>query len=120
VNPTVRDAASTAVAVCVLVGLTVRYLLVPYLRDHLVLPIREVQKQVTENHHATPEAPTIPDRIEDVHAEVRALARVMDTHISWSDREHHVMDRKLRALRKQIKRHHPTNGDKAHEQSPGT
>ena|SRR4249919_1690441 len=117
-NPALRDAASTAVAVCVLIGLLVRYVLVPYLMEHVVTPVREVHEQVTENQHASPSAPTLPDRLEDLHSEVRALAHVMDVHMDWSETEQHVMERKLKALRKQIRRHHPTNGDKTDDQIP--
>jgi hypothetical protein len=102
----------TFITVCTIVALATRFILLPYMRDHLVDPVKEVRKQVTENHHATFEQPTLPDRLEDLHSEVRGLARVMDVHMQWSETEHEVMHRKLRALRKTIRRHHPTNGDK--------
>lgn len=94
-------------ALLALLGLAVRYVLVPYLRDHLVGPVQETHKQVTQNRHANPE-PTLLDRLDDVHDDVRRLAdtvaavqavanaaarstagahRRLDQHMSWADVE---------------------------------
>ena len=97
-----RDATTfllgTFLTICVIVGLAVRYVLVPYLRDHLIGPVRETHKQVTENHHQSPDTPTLPDRIEDVAVDVRALTRVMDEHLRWSDRWTSLYERRLDQL----------------------
>ena len=69
---------------CGLVSLAVRYILLPYLKEHLVTPVKQVEKQVTENHHSNAE-PTVLDRIDDVQQEVRALARMFDGHMKWSE-----------------------------------
>lgn len=55
----------TVIALSTLVGLAVRFVLMPYLREHLVKPMRQVEKQVTENHHSNPK-PTILDRLDDI------------------------------------------------------
>jgi hypothetical protein len=99
--------AGALVSVCVLLGLLVRYVLVPYMRDQLVTPVQETHRQVTQNRHANPE-PTVLDRIDDVHDDVRRLAdtvaavqavanaaarstagahRRLDQHMSWADVE---------------------------------
>lgn len=103
-DPTIRDTVSTAFTVALLLGLMVRYVLVPYLRDHLVKPVEDVRAQVSDNHHATAETPTLPDRIEDVHTEVRALARVMDVHMSWSEEKSALVDRELSLIKRKLKR----------------
>ena len=117
---TIQWSLATLLAGLMLLGLAIRYVLVPYLRDHLVNPVKEVQKQVTENHHASPEQPTVLDRIEDVHQEVKALAHVMDTHMEWSEREHAVVSRKLKALRRQAQRQQQHRTGETHEPSSTT
>jgi len=107
----VRDALATALTVLIITGLGVRYILVPYLRDNLVRPVKDVRRQVTENHHDAPGRPTVLDRIEDVHDEIRALAHVMDQHMSWSERQASLVDRKIKALRKQAQRRKRDNDD---------
>lgn len=97
------------VSMCVLLGLLVRFVLVPYLRDSLVTPVQETHRQVTQNRHANVE-PTVLDRIDDVHdavkrlgdtvAAVQAVAnaaarssagahRRLDQHTAWADVEVH-------------------------------
>lgn len=77
-----------------ILGLAVRYVLMPYLSTHLIGPIQagaqmveETHKQVTVNHHSSPE-PTVLDRIDDVSSQVaentretRAMARMFDGHL---------------------------------------
>lgn len=75
----------TLISLSVLTGLAVRFVLLPWLRDHLTDPVREVQRQVTENHHKhTP--PTLPDRIDEVSTDVKALAQVLEGHLESGDR----------------------------------
>jgi hypothetical protein len=123
-SPESRDAITwtlgTFLSLCVVVGLATRYVLLPYLRDHLVGPVREVQKQVTENHHATPEQPTLPDRLEDLSLEIQGLAHVMDVHMRWSEEEHNMVHRKLKALRKQARRTQERMNGEHHAQNPTT
>jgi hypothetical protein len=75
---------TTLLATAALVSLGVRLILLPYLREHLVNPMREVQKQVTENHHSS-QPPTVLDRIDDVQTEVVALAERLEEHIEHAD-----------------------------------
>lgn len=80
-----------------LIGLAVRYALLPWLREHLVEPVEHVKKQVTENHHANA-MPTLPDRIDDVaqqvfdaSLQVSALARMFDGHLESAAAESSAM-----------------------------
>lgn len=75
----------TLISLCVLGGLVVRFVLLPWLRDHLTDPVRDVQRQVSENHHKhTP--PTLPDRIGNLSTDVNSLARVLEGHMATGDR----------------------------------
>lgn len=75
----------TLVTGCILVGLAVRFILMPYLRDVLLAPVQETHKQVTENHHANKDQPTVLDRIADVQTDVNTLSRVLEGHMRTSD-----------------------------------
>jgi hypothetical protein len=63
--------------------------------------VETVHTAVTENHHHTPGAPTIPDRIEDVALDVKALIRVVDEHLKWSNEYTARNDRELAELREE-------------------
>lgn len=94
-----------------LLGLGVRYVLIPYLREQLVKPVQETHKQVTVNGGKS-DPPTVLDRLHDVNAEVKetrqeivetkaevlALARMHDKHLEWSQSE---VDRIWAALHRQ-------------------
>lgn len=75
----------TIVTVCFLAGAAVRYVLIPYLREHLVKPVEEVHTAVTENHHKH-SPPTLPDRVAAVQSDVSALTAVLEGHLDSSDR----------------------------------
>lgn len=74
----------TLISLSVLAGLAVRFVLLPWLREHLMQPVDEVRRQVSENHHKhTP--PTLPDRIDALGLDVKALARVLEGHLESGD-----------------------------------
>lgn len=80
-----------------MVAAATRYMLLPWLREHLVKPVEHVKKQVTENHHEN-ETPTLPDRIDDVaqqvfdaSLQVAALARMFDGHLESAAAESTAM-----------------------------
>jgi hypothetical protein len=114
----------TLVSLSVLIGLATKYVLLPWLRDHLVAPVRETHRQVAENGHANEEHPTIPDRLEDLGAKVdlatqahadqardlQAVTRVVDEHLRWSDRWVDLVDRELQLVKDQL-RHKRTEND---------
>lgn len=103
--------ASAALAVCGVIGLAVRFVLVPYLRDHLVVPVQETHRAVAahaDSRDERPPTPTLLDRLDDLADKVDHLAnstaavqavanasarsaaaanRRLDRHLSWSDEE---------------------------------
>jgi hypothetical protein len=123
-----RDAITwvlgTMLSLATLAALLVRFVLFPWLKDHLVSPVRETHRQVAENGHADQEQPTIPDRLEDLSAQVaqatqaheqqnkdtRAITRVLDEHLRWSNRFETTVERELQQLRDWLAAH-TQNGD---------
>lgn len=69
-----------------LAGLATRYVLLPYLKEHLIKPVAETRNQVTVNHHSSP-TPTVLDRIDDVSQQVHQLSLMFDRHLDWSQQE---------------------------------
>jgi hypothetical protein len=93
---TITWVLATIISCSVVVGLAVRFILMPYLREHLIDPMKQVKKQVTENHHSN-QNPTVLDRIDDVQSlveEIRdmqngymALTAEFAKHLNWSEAE---------------------------------
>jgi hypothetical protein len=82
--------AGLAVALCVLLGYFAKFVALPWLREHLVTPIKETQHQVTVNGHVSQD-PTLLDKIDslqgavdDVQADQRTAARMFEGHIDRS------------------------------------
>lgn len=67
-----------------LVGIIVRYMLVPYLRDQLVTqllnPVQETHRQVTVNQHSS-EEPTILDKMDDLKKQISGVGEKLDQHL---------------------------------------
>lgn len=122
---TITWTLATILSLCAVLGLAVRFVLLPWLKDHLVLPVAETHRQVSENGHVDRTTPTIPDRLEDLSAKVddateahavqtrdlAALNRVLDEHLKWADRMTDVMDRELELVKDQLRRKRQ-NGDR--------
>jgi hypothetical protein len=64
---------SAILGVFAVVGLVVRYVLLPYLRDQVVKPVQETHRQVTPHDRPPDAEPTIVDRLDDVQSELRDL-----------------------------------------------
>lgn len=108
---TIYAVSGALIAVLTLIGLAVRFVLVPYLRETIVKPLHQVRTQVTINGN-THKPPTVPDRVEDakdtimeelkrVHDEVIALSNMFDGHLEWSQRE---VDRLEKKFQRKIRR----------------
>jgi len=99
-----RDAITwtlcTIIAVFAILGVIVRLVLVPYLREHLITPVKQVEKQVTENHHSN-ETPTVLDRIDDVQTAIKALAHAFDGHLDWSESWTKLIEREIDLVRRE-------------------
>ena len=88
---------STTLALAALAGLMVRWVLLPYLREHLLKPMQRVEHQVSVNNH-TSDVPTMLDKIDDLHGEVRELrAEQLRTRSDLSDLSRQVGDHLLRS-----------------------
>lgn len=75
----------------------VKYALLPWLKEHLVKPVKQTNHQVTVNAHKSRE-PTVLDKLDnlstdqdDLRADVRTLAKVLEAHIE------HTQERENRA-----------------------
>lgn len=55
---------SVTLGILTLLGLSVKFILLPYLRDNLIKPINEVHRQTTVNSHSSAD-PTLLDRMDD-------------------------------------------------------
>jgi len=107
----------TLLALGTLVAGLVRFMLLPYLREHLVEPVKATQAQVTENSHNEPhDSPTVMDRLDDVQTDVKAISHVMDVHMDWSERKVKRTDRKLKQLHRMIVQR--TEGQQHDDESP--
>jgi len=71
---------------CGLMGMIVRYGLLPWMREHLVKPVTETNHQVSVNRHASP-SPTVLDRIDDVMRGVETANERLDQHLAWAHEE---------------------------------
>jgi hypothetical protein len=101
----------TTLTLCLLGGFVVRFVVFPWIQAHLVEPVKDTNHQVSVNAHQSPE-PTIPDRIDDLSAQVtaatldhvsqgrdiRALTRVLDEHLRWSNRWVDEVDDRLNQI----------------------
>jgi hypothetical protein len=58
---------------CALAGLVVRWILLPYLREQVVKPLKETHRQVTPHDRPVDAEPTIVDRLEDLAHNVTEL-----------------------------------------------
>lgn len=86
-------AVTLALGLCTLIGLMIRYALLPYLREQL-RTTREIHEQVTAGASATDEPATMREElthlggeIEDATLELRAMALMFDGHLEWSQEQ---------------------------------
>lgn len=76
-----------------MIAAAVRLVLLPWLREHLVRPMKvnadlaeEVHRQVTVNSHKSPE-PTLLDKIDTLQQNQHAAAQMFEGHIERSAEE---------------------------------
>ena len=91
-----------------LLGLAVRYVLVPWLKEHVITPVKETNHQVTVNKHVS-NPPTLLDKIDrvsrdvaDVQTDVRAASTMFEGHIELSADDR----RRLWEAVEDLRRHH--------------
>lgn len=80
-----KDAVETAalfagllVSLCILAGFAARFVLWPWIRDHIVTKLDETHSQVTVNKHVS-KTPTLLDRVDTTTAHVAGLVSQLDT-----------------------------------------
>lgn len=66
-----------AVGVIVILGVFWRFVVLPNLREQLYKPVRETNRQVSENKHSNP-SPTVLDRLDDIGNQVSELSNTVD------------------------------------------
>ena len=99
-------ALGTTISLCTIAGLAVKFVLLPYVKEHIVAPVRQTEKQVSENHHSN-EEPTVLDKIADVsdkvegiRQEVQVVARIHEGHLNWSDKWTRRIEADLETIKK--------------------
>lgn len=112
----------TGMTVAVIIGMATKFILLPYLREHLVNPMKQVEKQVSENNH-TNKTPTILDKIDevqdsvsDIRQEMNAMSRMYEGHMSWSERWVQLIEREIEFI-KQHRREHQQNLDRERDRN---
>lgn len=96
----------SVVATLTIMGLVVRFVLVPYLRVTLIEPVAQINTQVSVNGNRS-ENPTILDMLHDVQMETRAtgmevvvMSRMFDGHLEHAESK----DRQLDALERRVRK----------------
>lgn len=82
----VWSAAGGAISVLILLGLAVKYVLVPYLERTLIRPVHDTHRQLSVNKHES-DPPTMRDLVDTAIAKVDTLGRMFDGHLDWSQGE---------------------------------
>lgn len=68
----IGEVTGLALAVCALLAILWRVVVLPNLREQLFKPIQESHRQVTQNRHANPQ-PTVLDRLDDIENSVELV-----------------------------------------------
>ena len=91
----------TVIALSVIVGIVVRVILLPYLREHLVKPMGVVKEQVKNSHgtNLRDELDNTRDDINALRADVRSVSEQIKGHITWSERWAKVIEREIDDIR---------------------
>lgn len=89
--------ASAVLGVCAVLGLVVRWALLPYLRDQVVRPVQETHRQVTPHDRPPDAEPTIVDRLDDVQTTVTDLAAQVEQIAKKAQRNRELADAAGRA-----------------------
>jgi hypothetical protein len=94
-----------ALGVCALLGIFARVVALPWLKTHLLEPVRETNRQVSVNGH-TSRDPTLKDSVHtlqkqytDLRQDIAAAAFMFDGHIAASERDRGDLWRAVGLLR---------------------
>ena len=91
----------TVIALTVVIGIAVRLILLPYLREHLVKPMGVVKEQVKNSHgtNLRDDLDNTRDDINALRADVRSVSEQIKGHITWSERWAKVIEREIDDIR---------------------
>lgn len=126
---------AACIGVLTLLGLAVRWVLLPYIRDQLVRPIRQINAQVTPEDGSSDA--TIVNRLEEVVREVRdireenrgevretraeviALSHMFDGHLEWSQAQVDLLAEQIRHARETAERAERQSNESGDKDSRG-
>jgi hypothetical protein len=77
---------SAVLGLAAIVGLAVRFVLLPYLREQVVKPVQETHRQVTPHDRPADAEPTIVDRLDDLASGLDEMREVADEHTRKAER----------------------------------
>jgi hypothetical protein len=98
----------TVIALSAILGIVVRVILLPYLREHLVEPMGVVKEQVKNSHDANlrDDLDSTRDDINALRADVRSVSEqikvqsaMFEGHITWAERLVKVIEREIDDIR---------------------
>lgn len=111
-----KDAVTITVGVltaitlmCGLIGLATRYVLVPWMKEHVIGPVKETNHQVTVNKHIS-DPPTLLDKIDHVQhdvtqarTDIATASTMFEGHIDLSAEDRRRLWEAIEELRKDIR-----------------
>lgn len=117
--------SGTILSIITITSMAVKWILLPYLKEHLVRPIAAVRddqmvlRDNVQNSHSKPLRDDLDEKFERVEwwlrdlttkvdsqgAENRAMGLMFDGHLQWSDAHSRDTERAIDDLRDEIRRH---------------
>lgn len=112
-----------ALGLCALIGIAAKWVVLPWIQTHVVVPVKETNRQVTVNGHASRD-PTLKDSIhtlrdqhtrlseqyDELRRDIAAAAYMFDGHIAASERDRGDLWRAVGLLRGDaLETHEPTH-----------
>lgn len=95
-----------ALGICALTGVVANWIVKPWIQTHVVAPVKETNRQVSQNGYADPGDPTLKDSIHtlqtqyrDLRSDIAAAAFMFDGHIAASERDRGDLWSAVRELR---------------------
>lgn len=82
-----------------LIGLTVRFVLLPYVREHVVTPVQETRRQVSVNG-GNNQPPTLLDKVGQLDTSVQQLRSDFIAHLVNASRDTAAMWNAIEAIAK--------------------
>lgn len=91
-----------------LVGMAMKFVALPWLKEHIAAPVQETQRQVTVNKHVS-NPPTLLDKVDHVsrdlavvQSDLTAAAEMFEGHMDHSAEDRQNLWRAIAELRKEL------------------